>query len=764
MKKAKKTAAAAVKTPTKAEAPGGSPPVKSALKATAKLPSSSAALAAAADPYLASAPSVMLSTGAAPAAVSGGTSKLAQAAAAMAGLGPAPGAPAEQPGSRKRAPDADERSRVAAAAEKERRNAKLRAVSRREAPDAPPLGARPLAAEGGADDDEAADATPAPAGPLAGNTLPSSLGCHPRLLKALGKMGFERLTTVQAAAWGPMIAAAGDVIIRSETGSGKTLAYALPLLHHHLVAADAAPIDRATGVLSLVLAPTRELADQVVAVFAQLTRAAAFVVVGAVHGGEDRHREKARLRKGVHVLVATPGRLLDHLQNTASVNVTALDSVVLDEADRLLDMGFERTLTACLRLLPPQVRKRVLVSATLTEAVQRLSHFALSKERTMVGSTEDRFEVPKGLRQNFVVVPCRARLHTLAAMLLFHLAAGATRIVVFVSTADSTELLYTLFSRVRSPFAAKGNKQQTRGFVDLAGPDGEGVAGTASNMPALFETVNFFKLHGNMTQVDRSAVVHAFRNVGATTAGGRGGGVLFCTDVAARGLDFPQVDWILHYDVPIDERCYVHRIGRTARIGKSGDSMLFLMPQEVPVLDHFAPFVGGRDRFVEKQQSVFLFHLAKLAHTNATAAWQASAAVLQRQLCATVREDDNLQRMALFAYQSYIRGYATFGREMKRYGVGQADQLHLGHVASSFAIDATPSDIQRRLNVKQIAKDEVAHGELAARGKHGQVHVEQRSGERYHGSLVQKAAQRSRDHREATKARAPAAVGEFDAE
>ena len=145
-------------------------------------------------------------------------------------------------------------------------------------------------------------------------------------------------------------------------------------------------------------------------------------------------------------------------------------------------------------------------------------------------------------------------------------------------------------------------------------------------------------------------------------------------------------------------------------------------------------------------------------------AWQASAAVLQRQLCATVREDDNLQRMALFAYQSYIRGYATFGREMKRYGVGQADQLHLGHVASSFAIDATPSDIQRRLNVKQIAKDEVAHGELAARGKHGQVHVEQRSGERYHGSLVQKAAQRSRDHREATKARAPAAVGEFDAE
>ncbi|KEG10807.1 ATP-dependent DEAD/H RNA helicase, partial [Trypanosoma grayi] len=296
---------------------------------------------------------------------------------------------------------------------------------------------------------------------------------HTKVIRPLTEaLNVTSLTRIQKLCWMPMIDKTRDVLIRSETGSGKTLAYALPLLHRLLCDCDAQPLQRQVGTIIIILCPTRELVVQVTDVLGVLTRCALFLTVGGIHGGENRHKEKARLRKGIPILVSTPGRLLDHLKATTSFRVEETQTIVLDEADRLLDMGFEHTLREIMELLLARVGnaghqgagpkdssrgnrclKRVLVSATITEAVERLSHFALRSNVVRVGETQDTFSIPSSLRQHYTLVPTKHRLATLISFLRSQLDAGAKRIIVFVSTADSAEFHYFLLSRLKSPFA-----------------------------------------------------------------------------------------------------------------------------------------------------------------------------------------------------------------------------------------------------------------------------------------------------------------------
>ncbi|ESL12059.1 ATP-dependent DEAD/H RNA helicase [Trypanosoma rangeli SC58] len=643
-----------------------------------------------------------------------------------------------------------------------------------------------------------------------------------------------------------------DVLVRSETGSGKTLAYALPLLHQLLCACDKQPIRRQVGTIIVVLCPTRELVVQVTDVFSVLTRCALFLTVGGIHGGENRHKEKARLRKGIPVLISTPGRLLDHLKATASFRVEELQTIVLDEADRLLDMGFEQTIREIMGMLLEQTEnaarsrvvgssevqekyslKRVLVSATITAGVERLSHFALRSNVLRVGETEDAFFIPSSLRQHYALVPIKHRLSTLISFLRSQLDAGAQRILVFVSTADSAEFHYYLLSRLRSPFCGRRKtiqsntaaERRTRHhsvkrrmeeanrhlrdhhedvvtFEDDSSSEEENDAGRALSESNALLDVNIFKLHGNMPQVDRASVFRAFKHVDAT-AQRSPKGVLLCTDVAARGLDMPRVDWIVHYDPPTDPACYVHRIGRTARIGNVGDSLLFLMPHEagyVPYLSNFIAKEGGGSlaandaslpAMAERKYESFLYYLTKL-DPKANHMWAQSTATLERAISRAVMKRDgtvsdlsakdesrkeDLMRLALFAYQSYIRAYAGHSRELKA-RFFNSDVLHLGHVAQSFGLDKKPSEVRAQLQSfikedRKIAREASSlntqeegkwSGGFSSRKK---LQVEVCHDDRYRSMVVQKQRKVTRDWFERKRNERPAhkvlQFTEFDA-
>lgn len=734
---------------------------------------------------------------------------------------------------------------------------------------------------------------------------------HPKLRRSLTEvLHIERLTRIQRLCWEGMCRRDADVIIRSETGSGKTLAYALPLLHQLLLSCDTHPVQRdRCGTLLLVMCPTRELVVQVTQTLTDVLRHALFLTVGGIYGGESRHKEKARLRKGLPVLVATPGRMLDHLQSTSSWVVSGLQALVMDEADRLLDMGFEKALLQIMELLKEKMHgaasaasaglnsstgspllphrldevKRVLVSATITDGVERLSHFTLRPPTLRFGETEDLFTIPPTLRQQYACVPTKHRLSALLSFLRSQVDAGAKKMVIFVSTADGTEFLYYLVSRLMDPFRRGGSaayegvrgvlpKKKTssstlsvRRMTALAnqhlhrrsdeesedederergldkvitfeettseedmeeegemrdldgGETGNGTSngggrgsGAARAMgerhgravrggKSYFLDVDVFKLHGNMSQVDRAAVFHSFRY--GTTGGKKNNhhivgdpssppstssrcAILFCTDVAARGLDMPDIHWIVHYDPPVSAPSYVHRIGRTARIGRSGDSMLFLAPHEegfAAYLSHFltqknptsslttpstslSPFptssstspsamakttaVGCAEMLVKKAPyETLLYYLTKLDGDPRNNTIFTSAATLERAMVKLVmrennsegggwwgsvhhrrphnagssrnadgsgdtgfdeeggvdgpaseseRERENLCRLALFGYQSYLRAYAAIPKEI-RYQFFDSRLLHLGHVAQSFGLDKSPAEVQQQL-------------------------------------------------------------------
>ncbi|ORC85653.1 ATP-dependent DEAD/H RNA helicase [Trypanosoma theileri] len=652
---------------------------------------------------------------------------------------------------------------------------------------------------------------------------------HGKLIRPLTDvLHVTDLTRIQKLSWKPMVDKTRDVLIRSETGSGKTLAYALPLLHQLLCDCDREPIQRQVGTILIVLCPTRELVVQVTDVLSALTRCALFLTVGGIHGGENRHKEKARLRKGIPILITTPGRLLDHLKATSSFRVEETQTIVLDEADRLLDMGFEQAIREIMELLLTkkgnpkhleanrkstsqeggggQYLKRVLVSATITAGVERLSHFALRRNVVRVGETEDTFSIPSSLRQHYTVVPTKHRLSTLISFLRSQLDAGAQRIVVFVSTADSAEFHYCLLSRLKSPFYGSRNtngphvtphqrahrysvkkrmEEANRHVYDnsedvVTFDDDDDDSGNEDNGKPLLETntllnVNIFKLHGNMSQVDRASVFHAFKHVNENSKD-REKAILFCTDVAARGLDMPKVDWIVHYDPPTDSACYVHRIGRTARIGNVGDSVLFLMPHEERYISYLSNFIAKGNSSSSPQEKVsssvieerkyesFLFYLTKL-DPKSNHMWMDSTATLERAISKLVMKrneigssqteekesrDDDLTRLALFAYQSYMRAYAGYSRELKRLYFN-SDSLHLGHVAQSFGIDKKPSEVRAQLQGLIKADRKVAReaSYLATEKETGRtqkkLRVEVTHDDRYRSMIVQKQRKVTRD-------------------
>ncbi|KAK1947162.1 putative ATP-dependent RNA helicase DDX31 [Phytophthora citrophthora] len=515
-----------------------------------------------------------------------------------------------------------------------------------------------------------------------------------------GGFGFARPTNVQVQTI-PSVLKGNDILVKSETGSGKTLSYLLPIVQK--LQAVSPRIQRQDGCMALVLAPTRELCTQILETANKLIQPFVFLVPGAIIGGEKKKAEKARLRKGITILIATPGRLADHLVNTQSFNYSKLQFLVLDEADRLLDMGFEKQITQILTILDGnkalQKRQNILVSATINSGVEQLAKMSLSspvlidadavtsgEEPTseIKPASQERFSTPHQLMQHFMLVPAKARLCALTCFLREELrhgprdskkdGSGKCKIVVFLSTCDAVDFHYSLFRKCAWP-SGKGSPEDTES-------DGSnGVASLFGNQGPVF------RLHGNIPQQER---VTTFKSFCSSSSG-----VLLCTDVAARGLNLPTVKWIVQYDPPTETRDYVHRVGRTARSGNQGSSLLFLMPSESEYLNYLSK-QGLKLNALSLEKTVARVgkHGGFLTTSRKKLLHEVVQSDLQFLYEQTLLADKELFELACQAFHSFVRSYATHSSDTRN--IFHVRSLHFGHVAKSFALRDPPASSKLR--------------------------------------------------------------------
>jgi len=357
--------------------------------------------------------------------------------------------------------------------------------------------------------------TPGPAPSFTGLGLPQPL------LAALADVGYETPSPIQAATIPPLLASR-DVLGQAQTGTGKTAAFALPIL---------ARIDPArTLPQALVLAPTRELAIQVAEAFQRYAAHLPGFHVLPIYGGQGYGAQLAGLRRGSHVVVGTPGRVIDHLER-GSLNLSGLSPLVLDEADEMLRMGFIDDVETVLKKTPPE-RQVALFSATMPAPIRRIAQTYLREPVEI--AIKARTTTATNIRQRYWYV---SGLHKLDALTRILEAESFEAMIVFARTKQATEEL--------------AEKLQARGFSAAA-------------------------INGDIAQPQRERTIQQLKDGKLD--------ILVATDVAARGLDVERISHVLNYDIPYDTEAYVHRIGRTGRAGRSGEAILFVTPREKRML------------------------------------------------------------------------------------------------------------------------------------------------------------------------------------
>ncbi|CAO2636626.1 ATP-dependent RNA helicase DDX18 [Lemmus lemmus] len=402
-----------------------------------------------------------------------------------------------------------------------------------------------------------------------------------------------------------------DLLAAAKTGSGKTLAFLIPVIE--LIVKLKFMPRNGTGVL--ILSPTRELAMQTFGVLKELMTHHVHTY-GLIMGGSNRSAEAQKLTNGINIVVATPGRLLDHMQNTPGFMYKNLQCLVIDEADRILDVGFEEELKQIIKLLPVR-RQTMLFSATQTRKVEDLARISLKKEPLYVGVDDDKeVATVDGLEQGYVVCPSEKRFLLLFTFLKKN---RKKKVMVFFSSCMSVKYHYELLN-----------------YIDL---------------PVL-------AIHGRQKQNKRTTTFFQFCNADS--------GILLCTDVAARGLDIPEVDWIVQYDPPDDPKEYIHRVGRTARgLNGRGHALLILRPEELGFLRYL------------KQSKVKAFVWKTLS-------WEESPTV--RTLEKLIEKNYFLHKSAQEAYKSYIRAYDSHSLKQ----IFNVNNLNLPQVALSFGFKVPP--------------------------------------------------------------------------
>jgi ATP-dependent RNA helicase DeaD len=359
------------------------------------------------------------------------------------------------------------------------------------------------------------------------------LGLSEQTLQSLTAMGFEEPTPVQARAI-PCLLAGRDIIAQALTGTGKTAAFGVPIAES-INAEERRP-------QAIVLTPTRELAIQVTDHLCKIGRHRALSVL-PIYGGQPIGRQLHVLNRGVQVIVATPGRLLDHMRR-GTVDLSAVRMLILDEADQMLEMGFIEDVQYVLDHLPEE-RVTALFSATMPKPIVDLAQRYLREPEMIRLSQPQKLTAPE-VEQVFYLVPFVRKMDALCRVLD---AKQPERAVVFCATKRMVD-------EVVEGIAARGYQAEA--------------------------------LHGDISQAMRERVLRSFRS-GKTE-------VLVATDVAARGLDVPEVSHVINFDIPPDPEYYVHRIGRTGRYGRSGEAITFVNPREMRILHMIERVTGARIR------------------------------------------------------------------------------------------------------------------------------------------------------------------------
>uniref|UniRef100_A0A674A694 ATP-dependent RNA helicase n=1 Tax=Salmo trutta TaxID=8032 RepID=A0A674A694_SALTR len=316
-----------------------------------------------------------------------------------------------------------------------------------------------------------------------------------------------------------------DVLGAAKTGSGKTLAFLIPVLEC-LYRQQWTAMD---GLGALIISPTRELAYQTFEVLRKVGKNHEFSA-GLIIGGKDLKNESEKIHR-TNIIICTPGRLLQHMDETAAFHASDLHMLVLDEADRILDMGFADTINAIVENLP-KTRQTLLFSATQTKSVKDLARLSLKDPEYVWVHEKAKFSTPATLEQNYVVCELHQKVNMLFSFIRSHL---QKKVIVFFACCKEVQYLFRVFCRLRP------------------------------GMPIL-------ALHGKQQQMKRVEVYNDFIK--------KKNAVLFATDIAARGLDFPAVNWVLQFDCPEDANTYIHRVGRTARYKEGGEALLVLLPSE----------------------------------------------------------------------------------------------------------------------------------------------------------------------------------------
>eukprot|EP00397_Hematodinium_sp_SG-2012_P044115 GEMP01049198.1.p1 GENE.GEMP01049198.1~~GEMP01049198.1.p1 ORF type:complete len:443 (+),score=81.37 GEMP01049198.1:26-1354(+) len=373
------------------------------------------------------------------------------------------------------------------------------------------------------------------------------IGVCRELCSAVAAMGWKVPTEIQLQAI-PHALQGRDLIALAKTGSGKTGAFAIPVVQTLL--------ENPQTVYALVLAPTRELSHQIGEHF-QALGAQISLSVAVIVGGMNMVNQALELAKKPHVIVATPGRIVDHLENTKGFHIKSIKYLIMDEADRLLSLDFDVALDKILNCVPKQ-RHTYLFSATMTSKVSKLERASLRNPAKVEVSTK--YQTNVTLVQNYNFVAWKYKMTHLCAMVNHY---KHYSMMIFVDTCVATQKIAMVLRRLN------------------------------------FEAI---ALHGKMYQNERIGSLNHFR------AGEKK--ILVATDVASRGLDIPQVDIVVNYDIPQNSKDYIHRVGRTARAGRSGRSITMITQYDIEAFQRVEHFLGKKlEEFTEiREEEALTLH------------------------------------------------------------------------------------------------------------------------------------------------------------
>ncbi|KAH8780168.1 ATP-dependent rRNA helicase RRP3 [Diaporthe sp. PMI_573] len=373
------------------------------------------------------------------------------------------------------------------------------------------------------------------------------LGVVDTLAEACATLKYEHPTQIQAESI-PVALQGKDIVGLAETGSGKTAAFALPILQKLL--------DNPQPFYSLVLAPTRELAFQIGKTFEALG-AIIRLRVCTIVGGMEFTPQQIALGKKPHIIVATPGRILDHMERTKGFNLRNLKYLVLDEADRLLELEFGPVIEKILKFLPRE-RNTFLFSATMSSKVESLQRASL-RDPVRISVKDTKYQTVKTLITNYVFIPHKHK----------------DTYLIYLMAVEFTGRSAIIFTR---------------------------TVNEAQRLAILLRTLGLgaIPLHGQLSQSNRLGALNKFKT------GNRN--MLVATDVAARGLDIPNVDIVVNYDLPGDSKTYVHRVGRTARAGKSGRALNLVTQYDVEVFQRIEWALGDKQvEYPTEREDVMVF-------------------------------------------------------------------------------------------------------------------------------------------------------------